>query len=374
MNFSKASASTGRLRPPPLISGRAFSLEESYKAKKANGLLSLKIELGKKCNLRCPYCFSESGKPAEGELSTAEILRVVDEGVALGAKTVTLMGGEPTLHKDFFRIVEHVRGAGVKPVVFTNGTRINKEFARNLFELDATVITKLNSFDAELQRQLAGRSALSEMLSGINCLIETGFSENSRLSIESVVAKQNINDIPGIWRWARQRNIVPFIELLKPHGRGNSFEGIVSREEARDLFNLLLRIDETEYGFTWIPTPPIAGWQCQEHKYSCYVTANGEVQPCSSVAVSAGNVLEKSLTEILKTELFKVVREVKKHLKGACGDCGVCIRCRFKACAHAMEKIISKPGCDNCYGCRGWAYSAKGDFLAADEMCWREVR
>ncbi|MCK5231853.1 MAG: SPASM domain-containing protein, partial [Desulfobulbaceae bacterium] len=79
-------------------------------------------------------------------------------------------------------------------------------------------------------------------------------------------------------------------------------------------------------------------------------TAVGEVQPCPGVNVSAGNVREKSLAEIIaKGKPIQELRNIRKNIKGKCRDCdlGFC-----------------------CYGCRGHAYQVTGDYLAADPLCW----
>ena len=63
------------------------------------------------------------------ELSTDEAKRLVDEFSALKVFYVNVGGGEPTIRRDFFDLLDHAvdRKVGVK--FSTNGTRIDR--ARN---------------------------------------------------------------------------------------------------------------------------------------------------------------------------------------------------------------------------------------------------
>jgi uncharacterized radical SAM superfamily Fe-S cluster-containing enzyme len=88
------------------------------------------IEINEHCNLTCPVCFADSS-PARGKhLPLATIERMVDALVASEGEPdlVQLSGGEPTLHPDFFQVLEIVRSRPVKHVMInTNGIRIAHE-------------------------------------------------------------------------------------------------------------------------------------------------------------------------------------------------------------------------------------------------------
>lgn len=64
------------------------------------------------CNLRCSYCINHFGSftPAGKELSGKEWLQGLNRIVSRPDLPVTIQGGEPTLHPDFFAIVN-----GLKP-------------------------------------------------------------------------------------------------------------------------------------------------------------------------------------------------------------------------------------------------------------------
>ena len=88
------------------------------------------IEINEHCNLTCPVCFADSS-PARGKhLPLKTIERMVDALVASEGEPdlVQLSGGEPTLHPEFFEVLDIVRARPVKHVMInTNGLRIAQE-------------------------------------------------------------------------------------------------------------------------------------------------------------------------------------------------------------------------------------------------------
>jgi uncharacterized radical SAM superfamily Fe-S cluster-containing enzyme len=88
------------------------------------------IEINEHCNLTCPVCFADSS-PARGKhLPLKTIERMVDALVASEGEPdlVQLSGGEPTLHPEFFEVLDIVRSRPIKHVMInTNGIRIAQE-------------------------------------------------------------------------------------------------------------------------------------------------------------------------------------------------------------------------------------------------------
>eukprot|EP00929_Paragymnodinium_shiwhaense_P058124 TRINITY_DN29111_c0_g1_i1.p1 TRINITY_DN29111_c0_g1~~TRINITY_DN29111_c0_g1_i1.p1 ORF type:complete len:470 (-),score=75.06 TRINITY_DN29111_c0_g1_i1:302-1711(-) len=98
----------------------------------------LRVSLTDRCNLRCQYCMPEEGDeermPSSNSdiLSAEELRRLVDMFVDLGVRKVRLTGGEPTIRRDFGRIVEDLGAINAKVDnslslgITTNGVRLHK--------------------------------------------------------------------------------------------------------------------------------------------------------------------------------------------------------------------------------------------------------
>ena len=88
------------------------------------------IEITDHCNLTCPTCFAESSPLRTKHLPLATIERMLDALVASEGEPdlVQISGGEPTLHPDFFAILDAVRARPIRHVMInTNGLRIARE-------------------------------------------------------------------------------------------------------------------------------------------------------------------------------------------------------------------------------------------------------
>jgi 7,8-dihydro-6-hydroxymethylpterin dimethyltransferase len=88
------------------------------------------IEITEHCNLTCPVCFAESSPARSTFLPLATIEKMLDALVASEGEPdlVQISGGEPTLHSDFFAILDAVRARPIRHVMInTNGLRIARE-------------------------------------------------------------------------------------------------------------------------------------------------------------------------------------------------------------------------------------------------------
>src|SRR5574339_141413 len=84
----------------------------------------------RRCNLACMHCYSISADvDFPGELSTREVLAVMDDLKAFGVPALILSGGEPLLRPDIFEIAARAKSLGFYLALSTNGTLIDKPMA-----------------------------------------------------------------------------------------------------------------------------------------------------------------------------------------------------------------------------------------------------
>ena len=114
----------------------------------------INLMVTKKCNQACPYCFAaEAMRNAEdeGSMTFAECAHCIDFLVESGGTTVSLLGGEPTLHPDFERIVDYALTNGVNTCVFSN--LLFSQGFQCLHAVD--IVANINSLDFYSAGQLA---------------------------------------------------------------------------------------------------------------------------------------------------------------------------------------------------------------------------
>ena len=95
------------------------------------------VEVTDACNLRCPICYANSGPERQTHRPLAMIESMLDAVVANeGAPDIVqISGGEPTIHPDFFAILDAAKQRPIRHLmVNTNGVRIARDadFARRL--------------------------------------------------------------------------------------------------------------------------------------------------------------------------------------------------------------------------------------------------
>lgn len=90
------------------------------------------VELGDPCNLECPVCYAGSG-PAHTEWHSLETIERMLDAVTANEGTpdiVQLSGGEPTLHPEFFAVLDAARRRPIRHLmVNTNGIRLANDTA-----------------------------------------------------------------------------------------------------------------------------------------------------------------------------------------------------------------------------------------------------
>src|SRR5579863_8006448 len=121
------------------------------------------VEVCDFCNLRCPVCYAASG-PERKQFRTLEQMEKMLDAIVRNEghpDVVQLSGGEPTVHPDFFEIVEMAKARPIRHLmVNTNGVRIAQEedFVKRLADIkdDFEVYLQFDSFEREPLMQLRG--------------------------------------------------------------------------------------------------------------------------------------------------------------------------------------------------------------------------
>lgn len=87
------------------------------------------LEFTARCNLECVHCYADSGpeRPLAEGMTLDDWIGTLNQAAAMGCKRVQFIGGEPTLHPDLPRLIEHARSIGYEQVcVYTNGTHFTE--------------------------------------------------------------------------------------------------------------------------------------------------------------------------------------------------------------------------------------------------------
>jgi radical SAM protein with 4Fe4S-binding SPASM domain len=253
-------------------------------------------------------------------------------------------------------MITFIRGQDLEVEMFTNGSHVTPDLAKQLFDHNVRVVLKMNTFDEKLQDTLSGTRGSHKLIQeAFHNLKQAGYpSEEAFLAVSTVICQQNTHKIVDMWQWLRDQDVVPYFEMITPQENAKQNEWLsVDSGKLYDIFSEIAEIDRKRYGYVWDPQPPLVGNKCLRHQFSCLVTSRGEVMPCVGVTIPVGNVREQKLRDIIKdSEVIQDLRDYRHTIMGPCQTC---------------EKA------EHCYGCRGAAYQLTGNYLASDPLCWKNV-
>lgn len=150
------------------------------------------------CNNDCTFC---SAKHFSLEPPLEQIRYQLMKAVESGARRVNFTGGEPTLRKDIFEILDYARRLGIPGIYLkTNGRKLKDlDFARELARRGVTTMQiSLHGATPDVHDPIVQQpGALTEALEGLaNALTLEGVAVNTL----SVTIRQNYRHLPDIAR------------------------------------------------------------------------------------------------------------------------------------------------------------------------------
>lgn len=253
-----------RQDPKNSIAGWFFTYEEIACTLSDGLMINPSIDLSNPCNLNCPYCYIEEKNSTRklrkpNELTFEETVSVIDDFYSCGAKTINIVGaGEPTIDPHFDSTIKFIAERGMSTVLFTNGIQFvnHPESLKFLYENNVSIVLKYNSNSSEVQDLVAGRRGYSQKRDmALEYLIDTGFTahEPTRLGLDIIVFKGNVEEVKEIHRWCRTQNIFPIAGEFIPTGRteNGDFQGYkalegFSENEREQIIRLLQPINHAQ--------------------------------------------------------------------------------------------------------------------------------
>jgi AdoMet-dependent heme synthase len=336
-------------------------------------------ETTRRCNLRCVHCRSSSEQAASaGGFDTAAALKFLDELAAYAKPVLVLSGGEPLLRTDLWQIAKHGTDLGLRMCIATNGLLVDDAACEMMKESGIRMVSlSLDGATAKTHdhfRQAPGafnatvRASQRLRSHGIPFLVNSSFT------------KRNQDEVPKIYALAKELGAKAwYMFMIVPTGRGaDIMNELVSTEDYNKLLDWHYETEKEESEMLMRPTcaphyyrivlqknkgkpkperldrrslsfSTGGGKGCIAGQTICLIDCFGNVQACSYMPASAGNVREKPFKEIWESSpLFQELRDFEKY-KGRCGACeylNVCGGCRARAEAVHGDRLEEEPFCD----------------------------
>jgi len=252
------------------------------------------LELTYRCNWRCGFCYNPRHRDLRG-LKGAEWVEVIVELRELGTLTVTLTGGEPLLHPDFFRIARAVREQGFALRVFTNGSLIDAETAQRLAELHPMgVELSLHGATAATHDGTTGTpGSWSSLVQALDRLEASGV----RVLLKTPLTRLNEGELDAMIAFAAERRVPYLVDpTLSPRDDGSMKPLEYSASD--DVIASLLR-NPTVRTSLGEQVREKGGVNCGLGRITLAVDPEGNVYPCPQWRHSSlGNVRDTRLTTL----------------------------------------------------------------------------
>lgn len=192
------------------------------------------------CNLHCVHCYTDSDNlKYEGELTTNEAFKLIDELSDFGIPSLLFSGGEPFMRKDLFTLLEYASKKNVRPVISTNGTLIDRETAQRVKDSGVVYVgISLDGLEAINDKFRGVEGAFGRTMKGFdNCR-----AVNQRVGLRLTLTERNFLDLHGIFNFIEKEQInrACFYHLVYS-GRGSAIsKDDLTHSESRQAMDIIL--------------------------------------------------------------------------------------------------------------------------------------
>lgn len=321
---------------------------------------ALHFEVTHLCNLRCLHCYNINYlNSKEKDLSTADVLKIIDISRKIGCTHIGYSGGEPFMRKDFLEILSYTPKTPIH--ILSNGLLIDKNLLSKIQRINELIEFRI-SLDGLQAHYKIRHVDYQEILKKINLISQNGFI----VTVNTTLNPYNINELETLYeifqktppdRWRidfafnfgnakknytsfNQEKAFPILKkiIVKYLSEQPKFELDINKF-FRSIF-LSSHVIPMEYTLESKPC---------EYQSSLTIRPNGDVSFCPTLGLTYGNILKNNIHDIIKSPSWKKVENIR-----AC-DLGLaCQRCEYlKHCGG---------------GCRADAYYNSGDLCLPDEF------
>jgi radical SAM protein with 4Fe4S-binding SPASM domain len=289
--------------------------------------LNATLELTQRCNIRCRHCYNfDRDQPREAcdqrpELSTAEILDAITALQRAGCLFLSFTGGEALLHPDLFTFLDHAAGLNMAVQLLTNGLLLRPGMAAELASRKNLLGVSVSLYGATAAvhddvTQVPG--SFARTWAGARLMREKGVS----VRLKFIVMRLNAHETAQMMADAEAGGFPYMIDLTvtaRHDGSRGSLDTRVDEGQLEGLYRGPLR--------RLVPVGPVRPLgaddvACNCARGNCAITAQGDVLPCISVPLVAGNIREQPFAEIWSSSpVFQRIRGLRLEDYAQCAPC-----------------------------------------------------
>jgi radical SAM protein with 4Fe4S-binding SPASM domain len=327
------------------------------------------------CDVTCPdYGDWIEPEPSPLELTTQEAEQLVRDVAELQPRIFMLAGADPLKRPDIYHLVRYAALRGLRPIMAVRATP--------LLTQDAILKLKEEGL-SRLSLTLNGSSAeLHDLICGVygsyaRTIEATQWAEQARLpfQITTHVNERNLHDLENLALMLKPFRIAQWNVVFPVPTRPAQIEEIPSAGQFEEVFAQLYKLAQhVPFKIKTTEAPHYRRYVLQqqalaraerpgqfqfeegipgilpvnEDRATVFIAHTGEVYPCASLPVVAGNIRIQKLSEIYRrSKVFASLHDIAK-LKGKCSLCAfkqVCGGSRARSFAVYQDAFMEDPAC-----------------------------
>lgn len=294
------------------------------------------FELTPYCNLKCPMCYvrlDPASAAKQGKLMTGkQWLEISRQSRDLGLLFLTLSGGEPFLHPDFWEIYNGLTELGILTNIYTNGCLIDEAVVEKLKQNPPHNI-KISIYGAsnETYEKMCGvKDGFTKVSRAIDLLKEAGLE----FYCTTTVVHENAHDLEAMYRFAAEKQIRFFHTI----GVANSVRDPLSNpDESR------IKMAEQPWTLATLekerhPQRHLSPFAlCAGHRITFFMTWHGHMQFC---AFSPKPLIRVGDPVDIRSNWNQLLEEIEKITTPA--ECETCEHYEF--CKRCPGLLASESG------------------------------
>lgn len=317
----------------------------------------IELEISNPCNEKCVHCYRHCLNTQKGFLSVEQAKNALEQAKKLGAKSVTITGGEALLNPNWKEIIRIADNLNYRINLFTNGTLLTEEDADFLLTIKnlKEVQFSLYALDENIHDSITGlKGSCAKTKNAIQIL----HSKNIPIFVSCPAMKQNKIAVTEVMKWCDYQNINSCADIFifgSSDYTGENLDNRLSREDLTDFFEITMN-NNGELSYVWGKKDENCDFS-KDLFYSGFsnkllVSGDGTIYPMIGFYKKIGHIDTDKLEDIFyKNELLKQARKITINDIPECRNCSVKEYCFFCCTTHLTANNgelykIDKSFCD----------------------------
>ncbi|MDC0672756.1 radical SAM/SPASM domain-containing protein [Nannocystis radixulma] len=320
------------------------------------------------CDQACIHCGPRAGQAREGELTTEEALKIVDELAEAGVGEVVLIGGEAYLRNDFILVIRKIRERGMEATMTTGGYNLGKARAEAMVEAGiCSVSVSIDGLEDSHDRVRNRPGSWQRAFAALRHLRAAG----ARVAVNSQINVFTLRELEALLELVAAEGVHSWqLQITVPHGNAADHPEILLQPYMYlELFDTLDRVmaraealkvriwPANNLGYFGPHEERLRGQQkrrtghysgCEAGRSTIAIESDGQIKNCPSLGGPTnigGSWRDHGLWDLWTRapEMSALRTRTLDDLWGYCRECYYASVC-MAGCTAVSEPVLGRPG------------------------------